>query len=175
VEEALAEETIVAGGLRCRVAWFDPPFLPPAEQTTQALAICFTSESKIVLVTWNGADWTLPGGTIEPGETLEQALAREVDEEACARLLACRYIGCQRVDELEGDRAPYYQTRFWARVRLEPFVPRHEMTERRLVAPDGFLEHLFWGRETSAARILERGLRIERGFASSGREHDPPV
>jgi hypothetical protein len=25
VEEALAEETIVADGLRCRVAWFDPP------------------------------------------------------------------------------------------------------------------------------------------------------
>jgi hypothetical protein len=38
------------------------------------------------------------------------------EEEACARVLACAYIGCQRVQPLDGDHAPYYQTRFWARV-----------------------------------------------------------
>jgi hypothetical protein len=63
-------------------------------------------------------------------------------EEACAGL-GCEYIGCQRVDELDGDRAPFFQTRFWARVDLEPFAPTHEMTGRKLVLAGDFLNTLF--------------------------------
>ena len=162
----LLVETVVADGARYRVSWFDPPFRPPLANTTQALGICFTHDSRIVLVTWNDTDWTLPGGTIEPGETLEQTPVREVWEEACARVRACAYIGCQRVEHLDDDRPAYYQTRFWARVDLEPFAPAHEMTARKLVSPDEFRDTLFWGRETTAALILERGLRIQTDRAA---------
>lgn len=48
----------------------------------------------------------------EPGETLEQARARAVLEEACARVVSSSYIGCQRVGELDGGGVAYYQTRF---------------------------------------------------------------
>jgi 8-oxo-dGTP pyrophosphatase MutT (NUDIX family) len=154
-------ETVVADGARYRIWWFDPPFRPPLAETTQALGICFTAGSQIVLVTWNGTDWTLPGGTIEPGETLEETLTREVWEEACARVRACAYIGCQRVEHLDEDRPAYYQTRFWASVELEPFEPVHEMTARKLVSPDQFPDTLFWGRETTATLILERGRQIQ--------------
>jgi ADP-ribose pyrophosphatase YjhB (NUDIX family) len=155
-------------GRRYRIAWFDPPFRPPLDETSQALGICFSGDHRIVLVTWNGADWSLPGGRPESGETLEQALAREVREEACARVMGSRYIGCQRVEELDGDRLAYYQTRFWARVELDEFRPEHEMSARRLVAPEEFRATLFWGAEVTAGLILERGLAIEEGDAAEG-------
>jgi hypothetical protein len=72
-----------------------------------------------------------------------------------------RYTGCQRVEELDGDRPVYYQTRFWARVELDEFRPDHEMTARRLVASERFRATLFWGAEVTAGLILERGLAIE--------------
>jgi ADP-ribose pyrophosphatase YjhB (NUDIX family) len=149
-------------GRRYRIAWFDPPFRPPLAESTQALGICFTGDHRIVLVTWNGTEWSLPGGRPEPGETLEEALAREVREEACARVIDCRYIGCQRVEELDGDRLAYYQTRFWARVELDEFLPGHEMTARRLVTPGTFRTALFWGAEIAAGLILASGLAVER-------------
>lgn len=150
-------------GRRYRIAWFDPPFQPPLSDTTQALGICFTGDRRIVLVTWNDEHWSLPGGSLESGETLDQALVREVLEEACARVVRSRYIGCQRVEELDGDRRACYQTRFWARVELDEFRPEHEMTARRLVAPEEFRTTLFWGGEATAGLILERGLAIENG------------
>lgn len=157
-------------GRRYRIAWFDPAFRPSLEEATQALGICFTADRRIVLVTWNGEDWTLPGGAPEPGENLEQALAREVREEACARVVSSRYIGCQRVEELDGDGSAYYQTRFWARVALHQFKPEYEMIARRLVSPEEFRGALFWGAEATARLILDRGLAAEEDLRKRERQ-----
>src|SRR5262249_50678951 len=99
--EPILVEPMVLDGHCYRVAWFDRPWRPPRQETTQALGICFTLDRQIVLVTLNGTEWSLPGGTIEPGETLEQTLAGEVLEEACAHVVYCRYIGCQRVEDID--------------------------------------------------------------------------
>ena len=85
-----------------------------------------------------------------------------------ARVIESAYIGCQRVDDPQRTDGPalYYQARFWARVELDPFLPRHAGSARRLVAPDDLLANLAWGFAGSARIILDEGLRIER-------QHEP--
>jgi ADP-ribose pyrophosphatase YjhB (NUDIX family) len=106
--------------------------------SNQAYGICFTGTGMIVLGACDADGeryWNLLGGGVEPGETLEDCLVREVMEEGCARVVQSRYIGCQRVDDPEHPAGlwRYYQTRFWARVELVPWDRQHEVDERRLV------------------------------------------
>jgi ADP-ribose pyrophosphatase YjhB (NUDIX family) len=161
-------ETFHEGGRPWTATWFDPPFRPEPPDCNQAYGICFTVDGRIVLVRDRPDYWNLPGGGVEEGETLGDALRREVREEACARVVSCEYIGCQRVDDMEHPAGPmrFYQARFWARVELMRWTPRHEIVERRLVRPEQFLATLKWG-DAPTARIIQEGLR--RQELSAGR------
>jgi 8-oxo-dGTP pyrophosphatase MutT (NUDIX family) len=126
-------------------------------------AICFTEHRKIVLVSGEGQRWDMPGGRPEHAESLEDALAREVWEQACARVVRSQYIGCERVEDPNYPDGPrtYYQARFWARVEVYPFKAQFETTERRLIDTDSFLATLFWAESPIAQIILERGIAVE--------------
>jgi 8-oxo-dGTP pyrophosphatase MutT (NUDIX family) len=181
-----------------------PGWMPPAALVTQALGLCFTAEGQVVMVTWDGRQWTFPGGTVEDGETVEQALVREVAEEAGARVVACRFLAARQwtfpggtvedgetveqalvrevaeeagarvvacrflaahhvADPLNPNGGPsYYQTRWWARVELDPWQPQHEMIARRLVAVDQVLPTLCWSRKEVAGRLLDLALQVDR-------------
>ena len=45
--------------------------------------------------TWPPRRWSVVAGFVEPGESLEQTVAREVHEETCVRVRDCRYLGAQ--------------------------------------------------------------------------------
>ncbi|MHB1533980.1 MAG: NUDIX hydrolase [Acidimicrobiales bacterium] len=157
------------------MTWLDRPFVPPVELVDQAYGLCFDAYGQVLLVCSYDADattpyWNLPGGGVEPGESLEECLVREVAEEGCARVLGRRYLGCQRVDELVSPAVTRscYQVRFWARVELDPWCPEHETFERRLVLPEAFRATLAWGSALTAGVILEEGLRLERHASVPG-------
>lgn len=129
-------------------------------------ALAFTPDQKMLMVTdakWDPACW-VPGGGVEPGETAEQALARELIEEANARVINSRRIGIQQAENLDGRRD--YHAFYWCRIFLEEGLwPEHQITFRRLVPPEEFLNRLFWGHtDPKAPMLLEHALRFENGI-----------
>lgn len=126
-------------------------------------ALAFTAEGQMLLVgERSNPEYWLPGGGVEPGESAEVALARELVEEAAATAERLHYLGAQRVDD--SVKPPEYQGFYWCRVHLaDEFVPEFETTERLLVPPERFLDTLFWGRDDpKGVLLLEQALRANR-------------
>jgi 8-oxo-dGTP pyrophosphatase MutT (NUDIX family) len=166
VDDAVEPAAVIERDRPITATLMRPGWRPPDAAITQAYGICF-ADGGIVLAAWAPGRWNLPGGTIEPGETPEQALVREVAEEACATVTDFEYLACQHVSDPESPtgRTSFFQSRWWARVSLGRWDPRFEMTDRTVVDPDDFVAALFWREKTIAARLLELALAAERRYA----------
>ncbi|WP_344491059.1 NUDIX hydrolase [Nonomuraea monospora] len=85
--------------------------LPPAEQTTSAFAFVSDSGGRTLMtyVDRAGRGWDIPGGHLEPGESLAQAAARELYEETGLRLPPSdlSIFAWQRIELLEPPPAGY--------------------------------------------------------------------
>ncbi len=62
-------------------------------------AFCFVGDQLVIVYSDKKGYWTPPGGGVEPGETVEEAIVREVFEETNMRVLKQRVIGYQEVSE----------------------------------------------------------------------------
>lgn len=161
-------EVVPYEGRQITIAWLPAPFEPPRNAITQVSGICFTSAGKIVLVAGRQGYWALPGGRPEPNDTLEQTLAREVREEACAVVRRSAYLGAQQVNDPNDPDGPhvYYQARYWARVELRRFRPKLETAQRILVAPPAFVDTLKWASAAIAQALLDAALAVEVRYGS---------
>jgi 8-oxo-dGTP diphosphatase len=60
------------------------------ERVDVAYALIVNEESQKILMVYNvGSGWSLPGGSVETGETLEQAAVREAKEETGLDIEVC--------------------------------------------------------------------------------------
>jgi len=120
----------------------------------QIYAICFTGkDDQVVLIQDMKGKRRLPGGKIEPGETLEQAVKREAHEEARCYITNLRPLGVQKVENLGEPDARgkvFYQLRVIADVAsMEEMGPDPDtgVPNIRIIAsiPEA-IEMIGWGK-----------------------------
>ncbi|OHB17255.1 MAG: hypothetical protein A2749_00105 [Parcubacteria group bacterium RIFCSPHIGHO2_01_FULL_45_26] len=107
-------------------------------------AYCFC-EGKLVLVHNGRHGWQPPGGHTEEGETIEQTVIREVQEETNMRVISQRLMGFQDIHNPEGVIT---QTRSVCLVEpISEFKsdPAGDITEIKLIEPKEYKMYFDWG------------------------------
>ncbi len=132
----------------------------PYELCRQCYGVCFMGNKIVIAFGGKKNAWGLVGGTIEAGETFEQTLSRETQEESNMKVLNSKPIGYQKVIDTR-DNSFIYQLRFMCNVEpFGPFVsdPAGTVTEIAIIDPKDIKEYFDWG--TIGDRILERALEL---------------
>lgn len=127
-----------------------------------AHAFCFYNGQLVIVYAESKQYWTPPGGEIEKGETYEEAITREVKEEASMKVLHQKLIGF--IDVYEPNRI-IRQTRSFCVV--EPYGdfvsdPGGEVTAIKLIDPKDYKQYFDWGKVGD--RIMEQALAYKNSF-----------
>lgn len=117
--------------------------LPPEHLVTSALGLFFL-DGRLLMPRLVSRGWDIPGGHVEPGESPEETVRREVLEETGAQVDALCILGHQKIvihaPRPEGYKYPYpvsFQVFYCGTVtELMRFAPTPEVHERRLFSPE---------------------------------------
>ena len=98
--------------------------------------------------------WHFPGGGVERGETVEEALEREMEEEAGVALTGVpELFGIySNANVFPNDHVALFVAREWRQTRIPE--PNHEIAEQRLFAPDQLPEDISPGTGRRLEEIL---------------------
>lgn len=123
--------------------------------------LAFTEPGKLLLVLGDDG-FQIPGGGIEVGESVLDALSRELMEEAGATIVRSRRLGAFRIDGLTNDHNDLHDF-FWCHIELAiDWVPPHDISARVVVSADDFLDTLPWGRSDQRAEfLLTKALEVD--------------
>lgn len=126
-------------------------------------AYCFYQDKLVVVYADNKGYWTPPGGGVLAGESVSEAVRREVKEETNMRVVKELLIGCQDIAEPQGIVS---QTRSACLVEpYGPFVsdPDGDITKIELINPKDYKKYFDWDKigDHLMARALELKKRLE--------------
>ncbi len=136
----------------------------PRELCTQVYGVCFCDDKLVIGFGGKKNDWGLIGGTIEPGETFEETLKREIIEESNMEVKDWLPIGYQKITDKNGTIK--YQLRAVCLVqKLGDFIedPAGSIKEIKLVDPAKYKQYFDWGEV--GERIISRALELKNKLA----------
>ena len=129
-------------------------------------AYCFYKD-KLVVVSNSQKLWSPPGGAIEKGETYEEAIIREVKEEANMKVIYHQYIGYQDVWFEDGQFMSRQARSFCI---VEPYGyfesdPDGDIFEIKLIDPKDYREYIIWGKVGD--HLMMRALEIYEKYKNN--------
>jgi ADP-ribose pyrophosphatase YjhB (NUDIX family) len=136
-------------------------------KASQVSAYCIY-DNKLLLVK-NKRGWGIPGGHPELGESLDEALARELNEEAgiIPGEYTSKIIGWTKVEDpdnigVEGKESS--QVKYLVVLNnLPEFVPNDEIFERTLINLEDFEKYVSWGTSpTGKAQLTTLKENLEK-------------
>lgn len=128
-------------------------------------AFCFCANRLVIAYSKAKDTWSPPGGGIESGETIDEAVVREVQEETNMRVLSQVYVGYQ--DIYESDRVVRQTRSFCVVEPIGDFIadPDGDITEIKLIDPKEYKHYFHWG--VIGDRLMERVLELYESTKTS--------
>ena len=123
-------------------------------------AFCFFRDKLVIVYSLKKGHWAPPGGGIEKGETIEQAVAREAEEETNMRVLRQEIIGYQ--DVYEPSSIVRQSLSFCIVEPCGYFIadPDGDITEIKLIDPLEYKRYFDWG--PIGKRLMAKALEMKR-------------
>lgn len=120
------------------------------ENIKQVNGLVFNEEGELLIVNTVG-NWQLPGGHLKKGETFEDCLRREVDEEADVEISEISPFCFLKISEIkEGGSGPeIIQLKFVAKLKnlkeqtIDPAY--NKIPERKFINIEEFTKYVPWG------------------------------
>ncbi len=125
-------------------------------------AYCFCDGKLVLVYAEEKKYWSPPGGAVEIGESIREAVTREVKEETNMRVISQKIIGYQEVIEPKGISV---QTRSVCIVEpYGPFVSDSDgdITKIMLIVPSDYKKYFDWGE--IGDHIFNRAMEIVKNY-----------
>lgn len=121
-------------------------------------AYCFCDGKLVVVYAEKKGYWTPAGGGVEAGESIEEAIIREVKEETNMKVLKQKIIGYHEV--FEPNKISIQARSVCIVEPYGPFVsdPDGDITEIRLIDPKDHKKYFDWGEVGDY--IIQRALEL---------------
>jgi len=132
----------------------------------QTYAVCFLENTDKIMIVHNGKKdtWGLIGGSVEEGESLEQTLRRELQEEGNLKLISCKALGYQKVIDTR-DNSFIYQVRYFAvATPYGDFVSDPDGTIDKVVVIDPLEYKKYFDWKKIGDEIFKKALKIKNNL-----------
>jgi len=125
-------------------------------------AFCFYGDKLVVVFSEKKGYWTPPGGAVEKGESIEDAVIREVKEETNMRVIKQKLIGYQDVFEPKEIVTQTRSVCFVEPIGKFENDPDGDVTKIKLIEPSDYKKYFDWG--AIGDRIMDQALEFSRGL-----------